>query len=195
MPRAIDCTPPSDPTSVQLLARIRDGDTHAIDQLFARYLPRLHRWAHGRLPLWTRIGTDTPDLVQDVFLRTLGRLPALEPRGHEALQNYFRTAVSNRIRDEHRRHARRGTEVRSSLLEPIDPSSSILDRLIDDENYARYRAALAALEDDDRALIVGHVELGYSHEQLGCMTARTSNAARMALHRAIRRLAVRMHEG
>jgi DNA-directed RNA polymerase specialized sigma24 family protein len=44
-------------------------------------------------------------------------------------------------------------------------------------------------------LIVAHVELGYSHAQLGCMTGRSSNAARMALRRAIGRLAERMREG
>jgi RNA polymerase sigma-70 factor, ECF subfamily len=194
MPRAMDHASASDPTSVKLLARIRQGDSSAIDQLFARYLPRLRRWAHGRLPLWTRIDADTPDLVQDVFLRSIGRLPGLEPQCREALQAYFRTAVRNRIRDEHRRHARRRETADGTVPDTIDRAPSVLDRLIDDERRTRYRAALAQLDDEDRELIVGHLELDYSHKQLGLMTRRTPNAARMALHRAIGRLAARMHE-
>src|SRR5215510_10681994 len=36
-------------SSFALLMRARDGDSDARDALFARYLPRLQRWAHGRL--------------------------------------------------------------------------------------------------------------------------------------------------
>jgi DNA-directed RNA polymerase specialized sigma24 family protein len=56
----------------------------------------------------------------------------------------------------------------------------------------RYRAALDRLGARDRELIVAHVELDYTHEQLGCMIGRSRNAARMALHRAIGRLARQM---
>jgi DNA-directed RNA polymerase specialized sigma24 family protein len=59
---------------------------------------------------------------------------------------------------------------------------------------ARYRAALAALSPVDQELIVAHVELDYNHEQLGCMLGRSRDAARMALRRAVGRLADRMRE-
>lgn len=195
MPRALDHASRSDPTSLRLLARIHRGDRGAIDQLFARYLPRLHRWAHGRLPGWTRGEADTPDVVQDVLLHSIGPLHVLQPQGRDALQAYFRTAVRNRIRDAHRRHARRGGSTRSPVADAIDGVPSALDRLIGDQRQTMYRAALAQLDDEDRELIVGHVELEYSHAQLGCMTNRTPNAARMALRRAIGRLAVRMNAG
>ena len=59
---------------------------------------------------------------------------------------------------------------------------------------ARYRSALARLSPLDQMVIVGHVELEYSHEQLGVMLGRSRNAARMALHRAVRRLAEEMRD-
>lgn len=184
----------SNPSSLRLLARIHAGDASAIDKLFARYLPRLHRWAHGRLPQWIRADADTPDLVQDVFLRSLGRMHALEPRGREALQAYFRTAVKNRIRDEHRKFAHRSIHRQLTESSPDTATAGVspLERLVEQEDLARYRAALTRLDADDRDLIVGHVELDYSHAQLGCMTNRTPNAARMALRRAIGRLATQM---
>jgi DNA-directed RNA polymerase specialized sigma24 family protein len=62
------------------------------------------------------------------------------------------------------------------------------------ESDARYRSALARLGARDREVIVAHVELDYTHEQLGCMIGRSPNAARMALRRAIDRLAEQMRE-
>jgi RNA polymerase sigma factor (sigma-70 family) len=180
-----------DPTSRRLLERARLGDSSALGQLVLRYLPRLHRWAHGRLPRWARTFADTTDLIQDALLRTVGRLDAFEPRGRQALAAYLREAVRNRIRDEHRRYGRRGP--RHGLAETlVDPAPSPLDEAVGSEMDARYRTALANLSADDRELIVAHVELDYTHEQLACMTGRSRNAARMALQRAIGRLAARM---
>lgn len=38
------------PSSLTLLERAQAGDRAALDPLIARYLPRLQRWASGRLP-------------------------------------------------------------------------------------------------------------------------------------------------
>ena len=179
------------PSSRRLLARARRGDSGALDELLRRYLPPLRRWAHGRLPRWVRTMADTTDLVQDAVLHTVGRLEAFEPRGRQALAAYLRQAVRNRIRDEHRRFAVRGAADAVSDALP-DGCASPLDQAIQSETSARYRSALARLSPPDRALIVAHVELAYSHEQLGCMTGRSPNAARMALRRAIERLAAQM---
>jgi RNA polymerase sigma factor (sigma-70 family) len=181
----------SDSTSAFLLQRARHGDARALSALLRRHIPALRRWAHGRLPRWMRSVVDTDDLVQDVLTRTMGRIGSFESRGQGALGAYLREAVRNRIRDEQRRIVRRplpddlGDDV-------VDPGASPLDEAIAREARERYLAGLAALSPSDRELIVGHVELGYSHQQLGCMTERTPNAARMALHRAVCRLAQQM---
>lgn len=181
-------------SSSRLLEKARLGDASALDRLVRRYLPGLFRWAHGRLPRWTRAGADTSDLVQDAVLHTLPKLSRLDLRGRRVLGAYLRKAVHNRIQDEHRRHARRGParELSDNLA---DPGPSPLERAIGSETERRYRAALARLNPEDSELIVGHIELDYSHEQLGCMTGRSPNAARMALQRAIRRLAEQMRHG
>jgi RNA polymerase sigma-70 factor (ECF subfamily) len=141
-----------------------------------------------------RTASDTSDLIQDVLLRTLGRLDAFDLRGRRALAGYLQRAVRNRMRDEHRRAGRRG--VPYALPDTlVDPGVSPLDRAIAAETHARYRAALARLRRRDRELIVAHVELDYSHQQLGCLTGRSPNAARMALQRAVRRLARQMGDG
>jgi RNA polymerase sigma-70 factor (ECF subfamily) len=182
-----------EPTSSRLLAGARRGDRGALEQLLQRSFAPLRAWAHGRLPRWLRTTADTSDLIQDAWLRTLGRLDTFEPRGRHALAAYLREAVRNRICDEHRRVARWDTP--AALSESLrDPAPSPLDCAVGAELDARYRAALARLTRGDRELVVAHVELEYTHEQLGCMTGRSPHAARMALRRAIGRLAECMRE-
>jgi len=184
---------PDATTSRTLLHRARAGDAGAIGRLLARSLPDLQRWAHRRLPQWARSAADTSDLIQDAVLGTLSRLDAFQPQGRRALANYLRAAVRNRIADEHRRTARRvrGADTIESL--PSNAASP-LQLAMQDETERRYRTALAQLNARDQQLIVAHFELEYSHAQLGCMIGRSPNAARMALARALGRLAARLRE-
>jgi RNA polymerase sigma factor (sigma-70 family) len=182
----------SQPSS-RLFRGASGGEQSGMSRLVDHCLAPLRSWAHGRLPRWTRAAADTSDIVQDVWLRTLGRLDAFEPQGRHALAAYLRKAVRNRISDEHRRFARSPTP--SAALDAIaDSAPSPFDQAVAAETEARYRAALARLTRADREIIVAHVELNYTHEQLGCMTGRSPNAARMALRRAVGRLAESMRE-
>src|SRR6476660_4038466 len=89
--------------SIELLARARSGDADALNDLCARYLPRLQKWAHGRLPAWARGALDTHDLVQDTLAQVLKRIGDFEPRHEGAFHGYLRQALINRVRDEIRR--------------------------------------------------------------------------------------------
>ena len=164
-----------------------------LDQLVARCVPDLRKWAHRRLARWVRSAADTNDVVQDAVLGLLARLDGFQPHGRRALASYLRTSVRHRIADEHRRAARWLT-----TSAPIDAlrsdAASPLQQAIDAETERRYRAALARLSSRDQQLIVAHFELDYSHAQLGCMIGRSPHAARMALTRAIARLAAQMRD-
>src|SRR5262249_48332972 len=87
-------------SSFALVCRARGGDGRALDELCARYLPRLQRWAHGRLPSWARGSLDTHDLVQDTFAQVVKRIQEFEPRHEGAFQAYLRQALLNRVRDQ-----------------------------------------------------------------------------------------------
>lgn len=183
---------PQSQASARLLSRARRGEQTAIALLFERHLKPLQRWASGRLPRWARTMADTADLVQDAILNTLQRLDRFEPQGQGALRAYLRRAVENRINDEHRRIARRGVGLELDDASR-DPSPSPLDEAIAAETEERYRTALARLSPTDQQLIVGRVELGYNPEQLALITGkRRPDSARIALHRALVRLAEEM---
>ena len=176
-----------------LLARARAGDADALDALAARFLPRLKRWARGRLPPWFRDLADTDDLVQDALIRTLHRLPDFNPRGDAALEVYLRRVLANRLREEIRRA--RPTAARREELTDSMPSgaASPFEAAIDTGTRARYEAALETLDEPDRLAIVGRLELGYTFAELAdVLGKRTPDAARKHTERAVALLARQM---
>lgn len=176
-------------SSFELIQLAQGGDADALGRLLQRYLPALRRWAHGRLPRYARDMSDTQDLVQEAITRTLLNFKKFEYRGDGALQAYLRQAVLNRIRDEARRVGRR--PFHDDLNENIrDKGTSPLERAIGTQAIDRYEAALAALEPADREAVVARLELGYSYEEIALLVGKpTPDAARMAVARAIKRLA------
>lgn len=174
--------------TVDLLAKARAGDRDALDQLFARAIPPLKRWASGRLPRWARGMVDTDDLVQETVINTLARIDVFEYRGDSALQAYLRQAVMNGIRNEIRRAIRHDApDTLDSAAE--DPGLSPLESLLGRETVEAYDAALAQLTDEEREAVIGRVELGFSYEELAAAMGRPSpDAARMAVGRALLKL-------
>ena len=181
--------------TLQLLQRARAGDRSAVETLIARYLPRLKRWATGRMPIWARDVADTDDIVQEAVLRTFARIDDFEPRREGALQAYLRQAILNRIRDELRRAGSRRPSIELDPHSP-DPGASPFEHAVGTEMAERYEAALASLSDDDREAIVARVELGGTYEEVAIALGKpTADAARMAVGRALLRLAEAMGRG
>lgn len=201
--RAADVTPvPRSPerlseaeSSIALVLRAREGDDAALEQLCARYLPRLSRWAHGRLPGWARGTLETQDLAQEALVQAVRHLKTFEPRHEGAFQAYLRQALLNRIRDEIRRVKRHGpADSLDSRRPTLDPSP--LEEAIGQETLERYEAALQRLRPEDREAIVARIELGYDYPDVAAALGKPSvAAAQMAVSRALVKLAKEMaHE-
>ncbi|MGH7724511.1 MAG: RNA polymerase sigma factor [Candidatus Eiseniibacteriota bacterium] len=198
-PRSPDASGHTAETSLlatrELLRLSKEGDPRALDQLMSRYLPRLERWATGRLPLYARSLFDTADLVQDTLMRVLMGLDRVEVRGPGGFQAYVRQAVLNRIREEVTWARRRpGPGDVPETLPSRAPSP--LEQVIGADLLERYERGLALLDEGDRELLHLRIELDYDYEAIAEMTGRPSrDAARMAVQRALSRLADKMgHE-
>ena len=182
----------SDQPTVELIIRARGGDAAAIDAILQRCLPSLKRWAHGRLPAAARGHLDTGDLVQDAAMNAIARLDTFEPRHVGAMQAYLRQSVINRIRDEMRRFVRRPVNVEL----PVDLSSdapSPEEQAIHEQTYARYRAAMNGLKPRERELVIARVEAQWTTPEIAeHFGFNTVDGARMAVNRAMQRLAMEM---
>lgn len=179
-------------SSFELLERSRLGDVEALNRLLERYMPALRKWARGRLPTYARDLSDTQDLVQDTLIQAMKNLDTFRPQRVGALQAYLRQALMNRIRDELRRSQRR--PARTELPETMPASvASPLEEAIGRETLEDYEAALAELRETDREAIIARVELGQSYEEMAAILGKPSaEAARLAVHRAMVRLAAKM---
>jgi RNA polymerase sigma-70 factor (ECF subfamily) len=121
-------------------------------------------------------------------------LDGIEVRGPGIFQAYVRQAILNRIRDQVRWARRRpGTEMTEDVQ---DQAPSPLEEAIGSEVLERFESGMARLSEDDRRLVHLRVELDLSYDEIAAITERaSSDAARMATQRALRRLAEMMgHE-
>jgi RNA polymerase sigma-70 factor (ECF subfamily) len=184
----------SDEPTIELVISARGGDRMALEALLERCLPRLKRWAHGRLPAHARGTLDTGDLVQEAALHVLARLDKFEPRHVGAMQAYLRLSVINRIRDEIRRVGRRPEAVELGS-EPAGDDTSPLEAVIREEAYQRYRDALGKLRSRDREMVVARVEVQWSIQEIAQRFGMASlDAARVAVSRSLKRLAAQLSQ-
>lgn len=194
VPRSHHLETRHDETTRSLLRLARDGNREALDAVFARALPRLRRWAHGRLPPAARDDADTRDLMQDVALRSLIRLKRFEAAFDGAFDAYLRVSALNAIRD----HARRVTRRPKYVALPDDlraSGPSPAETHLGHQARLRYRRALKRLRPRDRRLAIARIEYHWNIRRIQREFGFASNAAAgMALRRAMDRLIADLSE-
>jgi DNA-directed RNA polymerase specialized sigma24 family protein len=159
-------------TTIDLLARVRQGDSAAVALLMERSVPPLRRWARGRIPTAARHFADTQDIVQEAFVRVLPTLTTIEVAHPGALQALLRQAVAS--------HINRLT---------ADPSPSAVERVVGPEGLQRYEDALQQLSETDREAIVARIELQQSYEEVAiALGLPDAEAARAAVKAALAHL-------
>lgn len=173
-----------DEPTLTLLRRLQAGDAGARERLVARYLPRLSRWAHGRLPVGARDLSDTQDLVQVTLVRVLSHLDGFEPGHGGSLLGYLQQALLNVLRNEIRRSRRRGEHAELPEL-AADEAESPLAQAVGRESLERYQRALQQLSARQQELIVMRIELGLDNHEMAAELGTTPDAVRMALRRAV----------
>ncbi|HTL99576.1 MAG TPA: sigma-70 family RNA polymerase sigma factor [Candidatus Omnitrophota bacterium] len=179
-----------------LLRGAKEGRRDALEALFARYRPRLERWAAGRLPSVARSLFDTGDLVQETLLRALENIGSIEVRGPGGFEAYVRQAILNRIRDQVRWARRReGSPATSEDL--VDRGPSPLEHAIGADVIRRFEEAMLRLGEEERQLLHLRIELDLGYEEIAALMGRPSpDSARMAIQRALHKLAFTMgHPG
>jgi DNA-directed RNA polymerase specialized sigma24 family protein len=159
-------------TTIDLLARVRQGDSAAVALLMERSVPPLRRWARGRIPSAARHFVDTQDIVQEAFVRVLPSLTTIEVAHPGALQALLRQAVAS--------HINRLT---------ADPSPSPVERVVGPQGLQRYEDALQRVSEADREAIVARIELQQSYEEVAiALGLPDAEAARATVRGALARL-------
>jgi RNA polymerase sigma-70 factor, ECF subfamily len=196
----------------ELLARARDGDAPAINELLDRHREALRRMIDLRMDRVVQRRVDASDIVQDVLVEANRRLTEYLQNPTMPFHLWLRHMAHDRLIDAHRRHrqaARRSIDREQSLVaarfldqSSLDLAAQLADRELTpaaaatwNELQRRFQAALDTLEEQDQEVILmRHFEhLGNSEvaQALGLSEA----AAGMRYLRAMRRLRAKLTDG
>jgi RNA polymerase sigma-70 factor (ECF subfamily) len=131
-------------TPVSLLQRLRQSPTAEAWELFVRlYTPLLFYWArHTGLQ-----EHDAADLVQDVLVVLVQKLPEFQYQPGKSFRGWMRTVLLNKWRD------RRANAAPQPLDSDIQPAAADGATLLEEEEYRRYLVgrALRLMQSDFEA--------------------------------------------
>jgi RNA polymerase sigma-70 factor (ECF subfamily) len=160
---------------VDLVERARARDPQAFEQLYRRYVPRIHA-------VCLRLAADSrraEDLTQTAFIQAWQKLPLF--RGESSFLSWLhRLAVNVALMDfrsTRRREARVvGTDDPAAWETPLRPTPSGVRLDLE--------AAIAALPPQARAIFVLHDVEGYTHEEIAGLMELQTGTTKAQLHRA-----------
>ena len=183
-----------DLTSVHARGAAR-GDAASVAWLVERLSPLLLAQAEYRLGQRLRAHCDPHDLVQDVWLRVLPQLGALQPQGGRlapVVLRYLGVTLLHRVRDLMEKHvlgkpAVAGAGDDSGAVPPAD-ATGVLSAVVRDERAHAVHQALAALEPRDREVLVLRGIEQRDNAEVAALLGIDRDAASMRYRRALDRL-------
>jgi RNA polymerase sigma-70 factor (ECF subfamily) len=192
------------PDTEELIRRTGAGDRAARGALLARHRARLLRMIALRLDPRLAARIDPSDVVQDVLAEADRRLDGYVRKQPLPFYPWLRQLAVDRLADQHRRHLRAGR--RSVAREEQEPwslpdasAAELMDRLLapgdspsaamrKDEVRDRVRAALEAMAEQEREVLILRYLEQLSAREVGAVLEISEAAAKKRALRALRRL-------
>ncbi len=202
---------PTGDDTIELLAQVREGKEHAIDDLLERHRNSLRRMIQLRLDQRIQNRVDVSDVVQDVLVEANRRLSKYLENPVMGFQVWLRQIAKDRIIDAHRRHrasAKRSVDREQAMVSPGGQDHSTLElvnRLCDPgltpaamatqkEIAAQVELAVRELKGLDREIILMRHYEQMSNLEAADALGLTEPAASMRYLRALRRLRLILDE-
>jgi RNA polymerase sigma-70 factor, ECF subfamily len=196
---------PDPPQTQDMLDKAKQGEADAVERLLTTHREPLRRMIDLRLDPALAARVDASDIVQDVLLEAHRRLSDYLRNPTMPFHLWLRHIAKDHMIDAHRRHrlAQRRSLDREQPIVPAalaDHSSyelagQILDQeptpasaAIRHELQKRLDAAVAALDEDDRDLILMRHGEQLSNQDVAAALGLSEAAASMRYLRAVRRL-------
>ena len=183
---------------LDLVERLRRGDTAALETLMERYTSRVYRLAHGI----TRNEADAQEVVQDVFLTLFRKIHTFE--GRAALGSWlYRVATNAALIKRRGQHPEREVPLEPPLPAFLPDGHRAGERayvradwshtpeadLLTQETREILTKAIDSLPDPYRAVLVLRDIEGLSNEEVAQVVGESVPAVKSRLHRA--RMALR----
>ena len=175
--------PPSKEADLALVARCRNGDLGAFEELYKAHAGRLYSLAFRMLGN----AADAEDLLQEIFLSAHRKLESF--RGDAALGTWLYRLAMNQILD----HVRSRAARTGQLTDGLDDASVLADageHRLADRAVARIdlERALGELPDGCRAAFVLHDVEGLEHKEIADVLGIAEGTSKSQVHKARLRL-------
>src|SRR5262245_29079971 len=171
------------PETEELLARARDGASGAVDRLLDVHREPLRRMIDLRLDPALAARVDASDIVQDVLIEAHKRLDGYLQAPAMPFRLWLRHIAKDHMIDAHRRHRlaqRRSLDREQPIVPNVLPDQSsyeLAGHLLDQERtpaseaiqrelQRRLDGAVAALDEDDREVILMRHREALSNQQV-----------------------------
>lgn len=199
-------TPETD--TLALIRFGKEGDEYALNTLFARYHKKVLRIVRLRLnpELRCRLKLQSMDIVQDVFLHALKKLPDFQPMGEGSFIHWLSRIVENVIRDQldFALAKKRSSEGECSLDQSVIVSNDHLhlgDILADDGTSPSQHVLkrgiktlvddlLLKLDEADREVIIQRKLEGLTFGEIASYAGKSEDAVRKHFKRSFEKLIV-----
>lgn len=184
----------------RLLAEVRGGNRQALDTLLGLHRAYLRTLVELRLDPKLRARVDASDVVQETSLEAVRRVNAYLDRPALPFRLWLRQIAFDRLLMARRQHVEAGRRAVEREAPLPDQSSLHLAQLAlaagptpsqafaQDEMAERVRRGLAALEDDDREILLMRNFEGLSNQEAAQVLALEPAAASKRYGRALLRL-------
>src|SRR5947208_11294965 len=203
---------PNTPETQELLDQARRGDSGAAERLLAGHREPVRRMIDLRLDPAIAARLDASDVVQEVLLEASRRLDDYLRDPAMPFPLWLRHIARDHIIDAHRRHRqaqRRGVDRerpavpaafadRSSLelaAQFLDQELTPASAAMQHEMQRRLHAAIAALDEDDREIVLMRHFEQLSNQEVAAVLGLTEAAASMRHLRALRKLKASLQPG
>jgi RNA polymerase sigma-70 factor (ECF subfamily) len=182
---------------VELLARVAEGDAHALGQLHDLHRPAMRTFIDARLPPDLRQRFDASDVIQEAWREVARRITNYLDRRPMPFHLWVRRMAHDRLRTMCRDHR---AERRDPDREVVLPDQSALrlaapllgatpSQTLEAQEFAqRVTAAIADLKEDDREILLLRLVDELSYEEAAALLEIEVHATRQRYGRALRRL-------
>jgi RNA polymerase sigma factor (sigma-70 family) len=170
-------------TDEQLMERLQQGQTDALDELYKRYAKRLYAFCYHATR--SKDPPDAEDLVQDVFVRVIKAAHTFRP-GRASFRTWVFSIARNRCIDAMRRKGRVRFLPMGRRAEQDDPEEAFVD---EDKDVARSVMRSVAMEairecigelanEDEKQAIVLYYLAGQVYREIGDVLGKSTSMAR-----------------
>jgi RNA polymerase sigma-70 factor (ECF subfamily) len=191
-----------EPSEVDWVGRAIGGDRAALSQLLLTHYDALRGHIARRIPAELQGLVRAEDVLHQTFVRAAQSLDGFQVRPEGSFRAWLQTIAENLLKDaaKRRRRERRSPDARRPGTGSDDSSvAGLVERLAHDsstpvghaqrqENIRRVLAALAALPDEQRAVLERHYLQDQPLDEIAAALGRTKDAIRGICYRARRNL-------